>query len=61
MYSQQQANQYAALSASMVGEKMSLPVKTTLTTEDIKEIVQRLNTKPFNESYNLVTFDELSA
>jgi hypothetical protein len=45
----------------MVGEKMSLPVKTTLTTEDIKEIVQRLNTKPFNESYNLVTFDELSA
>lgn len=43
----------------MVNVKPPAPVKTTLTTEDIKEIVQRLNTKPFNESYNLVTFDEL--
>lgn len=61
MYNQQQANQYSALSASMVNEKAQAPIKTTLATEDIKEIVQRLNTKPFNESYNLVTFDELSA
>lgn len=37
-----------------------MPVKTVINTEDIKEIVYRLNQKPFNENYNLVTFDELN-
>lgn len=39
---------------------MDMPVKTVINTEDIKEIVYRLNQKPFNENYNLVTFDELN-
>ena len=29
-------------------------------TEEVKEIVGRLNQKPFNESFSLVTFDELN-
>jgi hypothetical protein len=45
----------------MVNQTQPLPIKTIITTEDIREIVQRLNTKPFNESYSLVTFDELTA
>ena len=38
-----------------------LPFKNIITTEDIKEIVKRLNSDPFNEQYSLVTFDELTA
>ncbi len=36
-------------------------VKTHITTEDIREIVQKLNQKPFNQTLTLVTFDELSS
>jgi hypothetical protein len=32
-----------------------------ITTDDVREIVYRLNNKPFNENFSLVTFDELSA
>lgn len=38
----------------------SAPIKTNVGTEEIREIVQRLNAKPFNENYTLVSFDELS-
>lgn len=48
------------LAQSMMAQSQ-VAVKTVVTTEDIKEIVQRLNSKPFNESYSLVTFDELTA
>jgi len=36
------------------------PVKLTVGTEEIREMVQRLNSKPFNENFTLVSFDELS-
>lgn len=36
------------------------PIKLQVGTEEIREIVQRLNSKPFNENYTLVSFDELS-
>jgi intraflagellar transport protein 81 len=51
MYEGQNPNQY---------KKKSMPLKNTVGTEDIREIVQRLNAKPFSENFTLVTFDELS-
>ena len=35
-------------------------VKTNIGTEEIKEIVYVLNNHPFNESFTMVMFDELS-
>jgi len=34
--------------------------KAIINTEDIREIVEKLNAKPFDENFTLVTFDELS-
>jgi len=34
--------------------------KAFISTEDIREIVEKLNQKPFDENFTLVTFDELS-
>lgn len=36
-------------------------VKTHINTEDLKEIINNLNKKPFNENFSLATFDELSS
>ena len=36
-----------------------LAYKQIVSADDIKEMVQKLNTAPFNENMNLVTFDEL--
>ena len=41
-------------------KKPVMPMRSTIGTDEIKEIVQRLNAKPFNENFTLVTFDELS-
>ena len=41
-------------------KKPVMPMRSTIGTEEIKEIVQRLNAKPFNENFTLVSFDELS-
>ena len=37
-----------------------LPVKNNIGAEEIREIVQRLNAKPFEENLSLVTFDEFT-
>jgi hypothetical protein len=39
----------------------NLPVKTVIGTEDLREIVMKLNNKPFNENLTLVSFDEFSS
>ena len=49
-YSFNQANQ------SM---QQTLSVKTIISADDIRDIVQKLNNPPFNENMNLVAFDEL--
>lgn len=36
-----------------------LASKAIVSADDVKEMVQKLNTAPFNENMNLVTFDEL--
>ena len=41
-------------------KKPMVAMRSAIGTEEIKEIVQRLNAKPFNENFTLVTFDELS-
>lgn len=49
-YSSNQPNQYV---------QPQLISKTFVTTEDIKEMVAKLNVPPFNENMNLASFDEL--
>jgi len=41
-------------------KRKELTTKTHIGPEEMKEIVERLNAKPFNENYTLVTFDELN-
>jgi hypothetical protein len=42
-------------------KKKEQAVKTHIGTEDIREIVERLNAKPLNQDFTLVSFDELTA
>ncbi len=41
-------------------KKKEAPAKTHVGTEEIREIVERLNAKPFDQNFTLVTFDELN-
>ena len=40
-------------------QKKQPPTKTHIGTEEIREIVERLNAKPFDQNFTMVTFDEL--
>ncbi len=37
------------------------PFKANISTEDLREIVQRLNQKPFEEKLSLITLDEFTS
>jgi hypothetical protein len=36
-------------------------IKQNITTEDLREIVQKLNQKPFDENLSLITLDEFTS
>mmetsp|Transcript_33449 Transcript_33449/g.30447 ORF Transcript_33449/g.30447 Transcript_33449/m.30447 type:complete len:104 (+) Transcript_33449:28-339(+) len=42
-------------------KKKDLAAKQHVGTEEIREIVEKLNSNPFNENFTLVTFDELNS